>query len=654
MSDYIDEAKQFRILRQLARNITVVEDTKYGNELMVAKSVVLDNKNDRKAFENAVDYDKKIRSKHVVKITDRCYDKQGNLTHIIMPYYEAGSLDKVLKARTDLNGLGLNNTFKIIEQVLEAVVELHKMKPQILHRDIKPENILVTNIDSFAIVLADFDIAYQLDGRTDPKRGAGTFPYRPPEQKKGNATAKSDVFAIAVLFIQLLTNDLSALRTYNQDDGFFGEKPTPQEIRNRLQALWKSERFQAVNVPRALVALLERALTLYEPHHRPDAKLFLDTLQSLGPNSNKTEGGKTETLTSQDLWEFQCGMPISVAPCATEGHVYVCTDTGKVLIIARYGQEQGKCVEAIDLSSYGSETGIKPSADPVLWENVLFIPCDNGILFHIRLDTSKVNPIEIGGVLTASPILDRGIAYQVTTGNGQTGSGYAAVAPSQGRITNSRLLTGKTFMAKPVVLDESLFLADNFTNGKRGFLYRFPLDRNGSPDAFLSLSAGVRSALLADVGRQLLYIADESGTVWAINPRKNSVVWQSQSLRGGVKSAMTMTEDRLFIGDRTGCVYCLRLDGPRWPRVLGWSKRNVAWSAPVCGAGIRTLIFSKKTLIVLDELGNIEVLNSEDGSKTPYEAVPQGEWVGMWLDRKEDVNQLILVSATGRVVAINT
>ena len=94
----------------------------------------------------------------------------------------------------------------LLDELLGVLAYLHGLAPPVVHRDLKPGNILRRVADG-RLVLVDFGavkdtVAGSLGGGASV---AGTFGFMAPEQLHGQATPASDVYAVGVLAVVLLS-----------------------------------------------------------------------------------------------------------------------------------------------------------------------------------------------------------------------------------------------------------------------------------------------------------------------------------------------------------------------------------------------------------------------------------------------------------------
>jgi serine/threonine protein kinase len=105
---------------------------------------------------------------------------------------------------------------EIADELLEILSHLHSLSPPVIHRDIKPKNVMrrsaVVADDPHKrgpLVLIDFGSVR--DAVRDPALGgstiAGTLGYMAPEQFRGIATPASDLYALGVMMVVLLSGE---------------------------------------------------------------------------------------------------------------------------------------------------------------------------------------------------------------------------------------------------------------------------------------------------------------------------------------------------------------------------------------------------------------------------------------------------------------
>lgn len=122
-----------------------------------------------------------------------------NVSFIVMEYLEGVSLRKKLTQEKTLTSA---EAVRCIGLVAEALAFAHSA--HVLHRDVKPENVFITV--NKAPKLLDFGVA-RLLARTSAKASTriGTLEYMAPEQLQGAAGANSDLWALGIMFYELLT-----------------------------------------------------------------------------------------------------------------------------------------------------------------------------------------------------------------------------------------------------------------------------------------------------------------------------------------------------------------------------------------------------------------------------------------------------------------
>jgi eukaryotic-like serine/threonine-protein kinase len=169
---------------------------------------------------------------HIVDIHDIGETEDGEL-YLVMEYLVGTALSSEL-ARGPMQ---LSRGVDILEQMCAALARAHDLG--VVHRDLKSDNIMLTmrgGRKDFVKIL-DFGLAgLARDPRLAPKGAVfGTPEYMSPEQARGeDAGPQSDLYAMGVLFFEMLTgqlpfrsNDRETLLEMQRS----GQPPRPRAIR---------------------------------------------------------------------------------------------------------------------------------------------------------------------------------------------------------------------------------------------------------------------------------------------------------------------------------------------------------------------------------------------------------------------------------------
>src|SRR5262249_24034454 len=142
----------------------------------------------------------------IIDIHDIGETKEGEL-YLVMEYLVGTSLSSEL-AR---GSMALARGVDILEQMCAALARAHDLG--VVHRDLKSDNILLTSRGGRKdfVEILDFGLAgLARDPRLAPKGAVfGTPEYMSPEQARGeDAGPQSDLYALGVLFFEMLTGQL--------------------------------------------------------------------------------------------------------------------------------------------------------------------------------------------------------------------------------------------------------------------------------------------------------------------------------------------------------------------------------------------------------------------------------------------------------------
>ncbi len=125
--------------------------------------------------------------------------------YLVFEYVSGKTLAEVMRGKGPLD---FDFALKVLREACQAIDYAHHHK--VIHRDVKPSNIMVA--DDGCVKVMDFGVARQakdaLTKLSMTNTVVGTPPYMSPEQEQGTVCKESDVFALGVIFYEMLANKL--------------------------------------------------------------------------------------------------------------------------------------------------------------------------------------------------------------------------------------------------------------------------------------------------------------------------------------------------------------------------------------------------------------------------------------------------------------
>jgi serine/threonine protein kinase len=176
-----------------------------------------------------------------------------------MQFIDGDTLERILRHRGKLS---LREAINITLQVLSALQYAHEKG--LVHRDIKPGNVMI-NKEGRAYLL-DFGIAVLggMDG--GEKTAVGTPEYMAPEQFRGRADRRSDLYSVGVMLYEMLTGKTP-----------FQDAKDIYELQHRILR----DPIPPTGIDPEIDAILEKALSKLPSQRFQSAKEFADALLSL-------------------------------------------------------------------------------------------------------------------------------------------------------------------------------------------------------------------------------------------------------------------------------------------------------------------------------------------------------------------------------------
>lgn len=157
----------------------------------------------------------RLQHPHIVAVHDSGQTSSGH-PYFVMEYVDGTDLECLIRLADPSPDYAMD----LVAQICEGLQYAHAQG--VIHRDIKPANVLITQEGKAK--LADFGLALPIVGEgpqlTQSRVVMGTPDYMAPEQHKGQADRRSDIYAVGVLFHEMLSgecpNGASVLSRYRE------------------------------------------------------------------------------------------------------------------------------------------------------------------------------------------------------------------------------------------------------------------------------------------------------------------------------------------------------------------------------------------------------------------------------------------------------
>nr|XP_043633966.1 U-box domain-containing protein 35-like [Erigeron canadensis]XP_043633967.1 U-box domain-containing protein 35-like [Erigeron canadensis] len=272
-----------------------------------------------KQFQQELEVLSRIRHPHLLILIGACVD-HGCLVY---EYMEYGSLEERLFRKNNTPPIPWFARFRIAWEVASALVFLHNAKPKsIVHRDLKPANILLDH--NLVSKIGDVGVSTMLN--SDPSSPstiykdtspAGTLCYIDPEyQRTGLVSPKSDVYALGIVILQLLTARPAIALTHVVETAF--EDTKLAMVLDREAGEWPVDETKEL-------AMLGLSCAELRRKDRPDLKdrvlPVLEKLKAVADEAQRTTSMTRKTPPNH----FICPIleHVMIDPCvAADGYTY--------------------------------------------------------------------------------------------------------------------------------------------------------------------------------------------------------------------------------------------------------------------------------------------------------------------------------------------
>lgn len=498
-----------------------------------------------RAFEREADVMAMLNHPALPKVFD--YFTEGNRSYLVMDFIPGKNLETILEETP-----GFLSEEKIIQwsvEICDVLAYLHSMQPNpIVFRDMKPSNVMLSTQER--VMLIDFGIARVFQPE---QKGTmiGTEGYSPPEQYRGIAEPRGDVYALGATLHHLLTK-----RDPRLEPPFSFEERPIRPINPDV-----SEGLEAV-VMKALQYDMDERFSSAE-----EMKLALLTL--LDARQGGTLGLEVGTIAfhrSSDsvlaVWQFECEDEIRSSPIVSDGVLYVgAYDHNLWALDAKSGEFIWK---------YATEGGIV--ATPVVYKDLAIVGSEDRVLYAVgKIQGRIVWSCPTNGRVRSSARVefdhvffgsDDGYLYTVSANSGRPVWRFQAL---------------KEIRSSPAIADEVIYFGSD-----DGHLYALDI-QGGSRRWQFRIARGVISSPLVFEG--LVYVGGMDNSLYAIDARYGSAAWRYRT--GGRIISSPAIEPELgiaYVGSVDGVVYAV--DAELGRLIWKFATEDQVISSPVVFEGV--------------------------------------------------------------------
>ena len=548
----------------------------------------------------------------------KVYDFFGedSRSYLVLEYVDGEDLD-ALWAKTKAP-LAPREVVPWAIQVCDVLTYLHSQSPPIIFRDVKPSNIMLTS--RRRIMLIDFGIAKVLQS-TPKGTMIGTEGYAPPEQYRGTAEPRVDIYALGATLHHLLSGIDPRLeapftfheRTLSEANALVG--PALEAVISQALAYEADQRF---GTAQAMGLALARALgttdrvlaaTNQPPAEVQTASMAEPAAASKGARQTTPVPAPVSAPVSapvvvtgleqvKEIWRFRCEDEVRSSPRIQDGILYVGSyDHNLYALDAASGKFSWK---------YPTEGGV--ASTPLVTPNAVYISSEDGNLYALEPHSGRfIWHVHTRAPIRASPRIADGIIVV-----GSDDAGVYAFLEDQSlvwrfqasmAVRSSALLTGDSAV---VGCDDGTLYCIQMRDARQRWKHnagRFVISSPAVDDGLAIFGAGDSAVHAVDLrsgwpiwrvrtGGPVVsspagadgkaYIGSSDGKLYALETRSGKIAWQTD-VGSQIASSPCTTADTVYFGSEDGHVHALdRQSGRRrWVFKTG----GVVASSPIASGG---------------------------------------------------------------------
>jgi outer membrane protein assembly factor BamB/tRNA A-37 threonylcarbamoyl transferase component Bud32 len=481
------------------------------------------------------------------------YFSEGSHSYLVQEFIQGQDLETVLDSMEGF--LSESQVISWALQVCDVLIYLHNHQPDpIVFRDLKPSNIMVD--ERQRIRLIDFGIAKVFQAGLKGTM-IGTEGYSPPEQYRGIADPRGDLYSLAATLHHLLTKQDPRLEPP------FSFQERPIHMANP-------------RVSEELVEIIERALS-YDVDDRfgsaEEMRQALASLRTAGPKATSllTTSFKKDGAPAP-VWNFACEDEVRSSPVVEKGVLYIgaydnnlyALDAESGDFLWKYAADGGigssPCVSA-DTVFVGSQDhslyAINAQNGRLLWTcptqgpiysspraqfGHVFFGSDDCSLYGVKISSGRVAwTVGVDAPIRSTPALGQKAIYF----GDESGSVYAI---GSGGRRKWRFRTRRAVTSSPLLAGDTLYVGS-----KDGYFYA--LDTQNGWDVWRYRAGGaiISSPAASD---SAVFFGGVNGDVYALSLNSGRVKWRYET-GGQVTSSPFYYRGAVYIGSADGALYAI-------------------------------------------------------------------------------------------------
>ncbi len=485
----------------------------------------------------------------VLKVFD--YFSEGERVYLVTDFVEGKNLEQIIT-----NSDGPIEQEKVIDwaiQVCDVLSYLHNHKPDpVIFRDLKPSNVMLNEFGR--VVMIDFGIAKVFQGE---QRGTmiGTEGYTPPEQYRGAAEPRGDLYALGATMHHLLTKH----NPQEEPPFTFHERPIRQlnpQVSEGLEAVVMrsleyeiDKRFASAEELKQALLLLSRPVAVVSAPGGVPARMPVGGTPSTVAFATSTLSF-SETGNVLPIWEFACEDEITSSPQVSDGVLYIGSYDHNLYAI--------NAQEGTFLWKYPSEEGIASS--PCVWEHLVFFGSEDRMVYALAKDA--------GRIMWTSPTRDR------IRSSPRVAMSHVFVGSDDHCLYNLDARNGRQvwrfevedhIRSSPCIYEGIVYFGSDDSN-----VYAVDI-QTGRLKWKCSVNRPVLSSPAAHEG--MIFVGSMDWNLYAIDAQAGWVVWKART-KGRIISSPAVSEPLglVYIGSQDGNVYA-----------YDYSKGREVWRAETGG-----------------------------------------------------------------------